>query len=105
MMQESTRSRFSLLPSVSVRGLLLWVALAAVAAAVASGAVQGNRLALAATVSLLLLAAIFAVYAVAFVLAWALAHLVVRRNLGASGPFRPSRPQGPLPRDLAGEEQ
>ncbi|GEM_PF-5299989 len=104
-MQEPTRKPFSLLPSVSVVGLLGWVALAAIASAVAAGAMQGYRLALAATVSLGLLGVVFAGYAVAFLLAWAMALVVVRRQFQEPGPFRPARPQEPVPRDLLGEER
>ncbi len=104
MMQEPVRSRSTLLPSVSVRGLLFWVAVAAAGASVAAGAMQGNHLALAAAASLGLLIVTFAVYAVSGAVVWAGAVVLMRRRFEDPGPFRPERPQAPVPRDLAGEE-
>lgn len=104
-MQDSTSSKLSVFPSLSTRGLLLLVALAAVVATVAAGAVQGSRVSTTIVAALGLLGATFLLFGMASLVLFAAALVFARRAWQEPGPFRPTRPQAPIPHDLEGLER
>ena len=104
-MQDSTSSKLSVFPSLSIRGLLLVVVFAAVVSAVAAGAMQGSRLATMIVAALGLLGATFLLFGMASLVLFAVALVFARRAWQEPGPFRPTRPQAPIPYDLEGLEQ
>ncbi len=102
-MQDSARRKLTLFPSLSIRGLLLLVTGSAVAAAVVAGTVQGNRYSMFVATALGLLGVVFAFYAVASLFLLAVGLVLGQRAWTPPGPFRPRKPETPVPRDLEGE--
>ena len=104
-MQGSTSTQLSVFPSLSIRALLLLVAGAAVVSAVAAGAVQGSPLATMIVAALGFLGTTFLLFGTASLVLFAVALVLARREWQEPGPFRPTRPQGPIPHDLEGLER